>query len=98
MTGCTETPTHGNPLERCHIHHEQYRTVTKRYKEAKKFVDKTFAGALIPSKEDVLNYTSIPTIFRDICRTHSTTARVQRGEWKDHLSFTNDFQSSTSSS
>jgi transcriptional accessory protein Tex/SPT6 len=63
MTHCTEIPTHGNPLERCHIHHEQYRTMTKRYKEAQKFVDETFAGALIPSKEDVQNYTSIPTIL-----------------------------------
>ncbi|KAJ7040005.1 hypothetical protein C8F04DRAFT_948977, partial [Mycena alexandri] len=46
----------------CHMHREQYRTMTKRYKEAQKFVDETFAGALIPSKEDVQNYTSIPTI------------------------------------
>ncbi|KAJ7788010.1 hypothetical protein B0H14DRAFT_2950613 [Mycena olivaceomarginata] len=67
MTRCTEIPTHGNPLERCHIHHEQYRTMTKRYKEAQKFVDETFAGALIPSKEDVQNYTSIPTILEQAC-------------------------------
>ncbi|KAJ7018731.1 hypothetical protein C8F04DRAFT_1198586 [Mycena alexandri] len=63
MTRCTEIPTHGNPLQRCHMHHEQYRTMTKRYKEAQKFVDETFAGALIPSKEDVQNYTSIPKIL-----------------------------------
>ncbi|KAJ7023110.1 hypothetical protein C8F04DRAFT_970505 [Mycena alexandri] len=63
MTRCTEIPTHGNPLQRCHMHHEQYRTMTKRYKEAQKFVDDTFAGALMPSKEDVQNYTSIPTIL-----------------------------------
>ncbi|KAJ7674352.1 hypothetical protein B0H17DRAFT_1161752 [Mycena rosella] len=62
-TRCAEVPTHGYPIERCRVHHEQYRTMTKRYKEAQKFVDDTLAGALIPSKEDVLTYTSIPTIM-----------------------------------
>ncbi|KAJ7856986.1 hypothetical protein B0H14DRAFT_2578619 [Mycena olivaceomarginata] len=63
MTRCSETPTHGNPIERCRVHHEQYRTMAKRYKEAQKFVDETLAGALIPTKEDIRGYKSIPTIL-----------------------------------
>ncbi|KAJ7438444.1 hypothetical protein FB451DRAFT_1060252 [Mycena latifolia] len=59
----SEIPTHGHPIERCRLHHEQYRTMTKRYKDAQKFVDETLAGALIPSKEEVQSYTSIPTIL-----------------------------------
>jgi hypothetical protein len=37
--------------------------MTKRYKEAQKFVDETLAEALIPTKEEILGYTSIPTIL-----------------------------------
>jgi hypothetical protein len=63
MTRCSAPPTHGNPIERCGVHHEQYQTMTRRYKEAQAFVDKTFAGALIPTNEDVLGYTSLPTVL-----------------------------------
>jgi hypothetical protein len=63
VTRCSEIPTHGNPVERCRVHHGQYQTMTKKYKEAQKFVDETLAGALIPSKEDVLGYTSVPAIL-----------------------------------
>ncbi|KAJ6541632.1 hypothetical protein B0H19DRAFT_1212808 [Mycena capillaripes] len=64
MTRCSETPTHGNPIERCLVHYQQYRTVTQRYKEAQKFVDETLAGALIPTKEELRAYTSVPTILQ----------------------------------
>ncbi|KAJ7166953.1 hypothetical protein C8R46DRAFT_951572 [Mycena filopes] len=63
MTRCSEIPTHGRPPERCRVHHEQYRTMTMRYKEAQKFVDDTFASTLIPTKEEVMAYTSIPEIL-----------------------------------
>ncbi|KAJ7194966.1 hypothetical protein GGX14DRAFT_377441 [Mycena pura] len=63
VTRCSATPTHGNPIERCHVHHEQYQTMTKRYKQAQKFVDETLAGALMPTKEEILGYTSLPTVF-----------------------------------
>ncbi|KAJ7648957.1 hypothetical protein DFH06DRAFT_1208618 [Mycena polygramma] len=63
MTRCSETPTHGKPIERCRVHHKQYQTMTGRYKEAQKFVDETLAGAAIPSKEDVQGYTSITTVL-----------------------------------
>ncbi|KAJ7045287.1 hypothetical protein C8F04DRAFT_1068350 [Mycena alexandri] len=63
ITRCSEIPTHGRPIERCRVHHEQYCTMTKRYKEAQKFVDETFAGALIPTKADILEYTSVSEIL-----------------------------------
>ncbi|KAJ7511581.1 hypothetical protein B0H11DRAFT_1700199 [Mycena galericulata] len=63
MTRCSDIPTHGGPIKRCRVHHEQYQTMTRRYKEAQKFVDETLAGALIPTKEEVSGYTSIPTIL-----------------------------------
>ncbi|KAJ7761211.1 hypothetical protein DFH07DRAFT_424648 [Mycena maculata] len=63
MTRCSEIPTHGSPIERCRVHHEQYRTMTKRYKEAQKFVDETLNGSLIPTKDEVMAYTSIPIIL-----------------------------------
>ncbi|KAJ7146613.1 hypothetical protein C8R44DRAFT_973341 [Mycena epipterygia] len=63
MTRCSEIPTHGSPVERCRVHDEQYRTMTKRYKDAQKFVDETLGGSLIPTKADVLAYTSIPIIL-----------------------------------
>ncbi|KAJ7718258.1 hypothetical protein B0H16DRAFT_1609539 [Mycena metata] len=63
ITRCSEIPTHGRPVERCRVHHEQYCTMTKRYKEAQKFVDETFAGALIPTTAEILEYTSVPEIL-----------------------------------
>ncbi|KAF7342643.1 hypothetical protein MSAN_02021100 [Mycena sanguinolenta] len=63
MTRCSAPPTHGNPVERCGVHHEQYQTMTRRYKEAQKFVDETLVGALIPAKDEVLTYTSLPTVL-----------------------------------
>ncbi|KAJ6616393.1 hypothetical protein B0H10DRAFT_2037791 [Mycena sp. CBHHK59/15] len=63
MTSCSETATHGNPIERCRVHHEQYCTMTKRYKETQKFVDDTFSSALVPTKEDIEGYASISTIL-----------------------------------
>ncbi|KAJ7853261.1 hypothetical protein B0H13DRAFT_2083082 [Mycena leptocephala] len=63
VTRCPATPTHGNPIERCRVHHEQYQTMTKRYKQAQKFVDETLGGALIPTKEEILGYTSGPTVL-----------------------------------
>ncbi|KAJ7146628.1 hypothetical protein C8R44DRAFT_757905 [Mycena epipterygia] len=63
MTRCSEIPTHGSPVERCRVHHEQYRTMTKRYKDAQKFVDETLGGSLIPMKAEVLAYTSVPLIL-----------------------------------
>ncbi|KAJ7192654.1 hypothetical protein GGX14DRAFT_594242 [Mycena pura] len=62
MTRCSETPTHGTPIERCRAHHEQYCAMTKGYKEAQKFVDDTFNDALIPTQEDIASYTSVSTI------------------------------------
>ncbi|KAJ6582736.1 hypothetical protein B0H10DRAFT_2098574 [Mycena sp. CBHHK59/15] len=56
VTRCSAPPTHGHPIERCGVHHEQYQTMTKRYKEAQKFVDETLVGVLIPTKEEVLAY------------------------------------------
>ncbi|KAF8177823.1 hypothetical protein K438DRAFT_1726697 [Mycena galopus ATCC 62051] len=63
MTRCPDPPTDGYPIARCRVHHEQYRTMTKRYKEAQKFVDDTFSSSLIPTKEDILDYTSVSTIL-----------------------------------
>lgn len=63
MTRCSDVPTDGYPIERCRVHHKQYQTMTKRYKEAQKFVDETLAGALIPTKEEALGYTSVSTIL-----------------------------------
>ncbi|KAJ7796356.1 hypothetical protein B0H14DRAFT_2915495 [Mycena olivaceomarginata] len=60
MTRCSAPPTHGSPIERCGVHHEQYQTMTRRYKEAQAFVDKTL---LIPTNEEVLGYTSLPTVL-----------------------------------
>jgi hypothetical protein len=37
--------------------------MTRRYKEAQAFVDKALLGALIPTKEEVLGYTSLPTVL-----------------------------------
>ncbi|KAJ6595176.1 hypothetical protein DFH09DRAFT_1413150 [Mycena vulgaris] len=53
FTRCFATPTHGTPVQRCRLHHKQYCTMTKRYKEAQKFVDETLGGSLIPSKADI---------------------------------------------
>ncbi|KAJ6617713.1 hypothetical protein B0H10DRAFT_2176390 [Mycena sp. CBHHK59/15] len=63
MTRCPETPTHGRPVERCRVHHEQYLTMTKKYKEAQLIVDETLAGSLLPTKDEVLAYTSVPIIL-----------------------------------
>lgn len=63
MTRCPEPPTDGYPIARCRVHHEQYRAMTERYKEAQKFVDDTFSSSLIPTKEDILGYTSVSTIL-----------------------------------
>ncbi|KAJ7487083.1 hypothetical protein FB451DRAFT_1228693 [Mycena latifolia] len=63
VTRCSAPPTHGHPIERCGVHHEQYQTMTRQYKEAQKFVDETLGGALIPTKEEVLAYTSLPAVL-----------------------------------
>src|ERR1700761_8320361 len=63
LTRCAETATDGYPVVHCQVHHKQYVTMTKRYKEAQKFVDNTYSSELIPFKDDILGYTSISTIL-----------------------------------
>ncbi|KAJ7189721.1 hypothetical protein GGX14DRAFT_484467, partial [Mycena pura] len=63
LTRCAETATDGYPVVHCQVHHKQYVTMTKRYKEAQNFVDNTYSSELIPSKDDILGYTSISTIL-----------------------------------
>ncbi|KAK0469490.1 uncharacterized protein EV420DRAFT_1258562 [Desarmillaria tabescens] len=58
-TKCPKPRTHGNPVERCQMHHKQYIKLTKKYKQAAQFVDKTLGEALIPTKEEILSYDSI---------------------------------------
>ncbi|KAJ7478764.1 hypothetical protein B0H11DRAFT_2234218 [Mycena galericulata] len=53
MTRCSETPSHGNPIERCRVHHEQYQIMTGRYKEAQRFVDATLEGKALLMKKYV---------------------------------------------
>ncbi|KAK7019985.1 hypothetical protein R3P38DRAFT_2972132 [Favolaschia claudopus] len=64
ITRCSEPATHGYPIaERCRVHHQQYCTMTKKYKEAQKFVDTTFDSASIPTKSDISEYDSVTAIF-----------------------------------
>ncbi|KAK0205056.1 hypothetical protein DFS33DRAFT_727936 [Desarmillaria ectypa] len=58
-TRCPKPRTHGNPVERCQMHHKQYITLTRKYKKAAQFVDKTLGGTLIPTKEEILSYDNI---------------------------------------
>ncbi|PBK75973.1 hypothetical protein ARMSODRAFT_1080127 [Armillaria solidipes] len=59
QTRCPKPRTHGNPVERCQMHHKQYITLTKKYKKAAQLVDKTLGGASIPTKAEILAYDSI---------------------------------------
>ncbi len=59
QTRCPKPRTHGNPVERCQMHHKQYITLRKKYKKAAQLVDETLGGALIPTKAEILAYDSI---------------------------------------
>lgn len=61
MTRCDEVPTHGYPvLNRCKVHHGQYVTMYKRYKEASKIVDEMLSrNSGIPTQAQIKAYTDV---------------------------------------
>ncbi|KAK0500154.1 hypothetical protein EDD18DRAFT_817462 [Armillaria luteobubalina] len=63
MTRCPKPRTHGNPVERCQMHHRQYIKLTKKYKKAAQLVNKTLGGASIPTKAEILAYDSIHDVL-----------------------------------
>ncbi|KAF8429445.1 hypothetical protein L210DRAFT_3508516 [Boletus edulis BED1] len=58
VTRCGHTATEGYPKpDRCKVHHGQYRTLYKKYKDASKVVDDVKNGAELPTKEHIGRYT-----------------------------------------
>ncbi|KAG7451430.1 uncharacterized protein BT62DRAFT_1071995 [Guyanagaster necrorhizus] len=58
---------HGNPKERCQMHHKQYMTLTKKYKKAAQLVYEMLGGAMIPTKAEILLYNSIHNTLEKAC-------------------------------
>lgn len=56
-TRCTQPPTHGSPPGRCETHDGQYRSMTKKYKDASNIVDEIRKGSNIPTKAEISRYT-----------------------------------------
>lgn len=58
ITRCGQPATEGHPkLDRCKVHHQQYRTLHKKYKDASKVVDDVKDGTELPTKEQIGRYT-----------------------------------------
>lgn len=58
ITQCGQLPTEGDPKsDRCKVHHRQYLTLCKKYKEASKDVDDVRNGAKLLTKEQICRYT-----------------------------------------
>ncbi|THU79467.1 hypothetical protein K435DRAFT_845454 [Dendrothele bispora CBS 962.96] len=59
MTRCSQVATHGYPTPtRCTVHHGQYITMTKSYKDASRIVDEILGGHIIPTQEEIQNLKS----------------------------------------
>ncbi|KAF8551152.1 hypothetical protein OG21DRAFT_1513119 [Imleria badia] len=58
ITRCGQLATEGYPKpDRCKMHHGQYRTLYKKYKDASKVVDDVKDGAELPTKGQIGRYT-----------------------------------------
>lgn len=58
ITRCGQLATEGHPKpDRCKVHHGQYRTMYKKYKDASKIVDDIKDGGELPAKEQIGQYT-----------------------------------------
>lgn len=54
ITRCGQPATEGYPKpDRCNVHHAQYCTLYKKYKDASKVVDQVKNGAALPTKEQI---------------------------------------------
>jgi len=57
ITRCGQLATGGHPKpERCKVHHAQYCTLYKKYKDASKVVDDVKDGAELPAKDHIGQY------------------------------------------
>jgi hypothetical protein len=59
-TRCSQPPTKGWPKpERCEMHHGQYQKMTKKYKDASKYVDLIHGGSEIPTLDKIKTFTDL---------------------------------------
>ncbi|KAI9455505.1 hypothetical protein HD554DRAFT_2324338 [Boletus coccyginus] len=59
ITRCGQLATEGHPKpERCKVHHKQYRTLCRKYKEASEAVDNVKGDSQLPTQEQIGRYKS----------------------------------------
>jgi len=81
ITRCGEPATEGYPTpERCRVHHAQYRTMYKKYKDASKVVDEIKQGGEIPSKDAIGRYKSVSQLLEKsrLVRKYVEAIRIER--------------------
>ncbi|KAF9471800.1 hypothetical protein BDN70DRAFT_998483 [Pholiota conissans] len=81
ITRCENTATEGYPRpERCKLHHEQYKKMYGKYKDASKIVDEVAKGGKIPTKTQIEQYTDVSVILdkRRYLKRYIEAIRVER--------------------
>ncbi|KAI9458075.1 hypothetical protein HD554DRAFT_2029732 [Boletus coccyginus] len=87
ITRCGQLATDGHPKpERCKVHHEQYRTLYKKYKDASKVVDDVKDGAELPAKDHIGRYADWHEALEKACwvRKYLEAIRVEKAGREIH--------------